>query len=410
MLPVNSTKSVRYDFLDWLRVAAIFLLLMMHSGMIFSGLGWVIKNTQTFWWLDWPLALAHRLRMPLLFAISGAGLWYAMGRRRGIEVARERSLRLLVPVIVAMFLTVPPQIYFRRLFLHQWQGSYFEFFITRVLRFQLYPQGDFGWMHLWFIAYLYVYVLLLLPVLLRWRRSAVQVQPGVWLYLLVVPLAVNEAVLKPLFPGTLNLLGDWYVFNQYLLITLFGFLLASLREGWNWLESHRRLSFGFSIASVLALLALFRVGPVQPHFAVIDAVVGNVFTWTSLLALVGYGRRYLSFENGLLRWARDASYPIYILHQTLIVVIGYFVIQQPWNAMLKYGVIWLGALASCVLLYELCIRHTVITRVMFGMKARPAAGAHSVQSVPAATTAGVPTIPLKCRELDPRASACDVSP
>jgi peptidoglycan/LPS O-acetylase OafA/YrhL len=331
--------------------------------------------------------------MPLLFAISGAGLWYAMGRRRGVEVVRERTLRLLVPVIVAMFLTVPPQIYFRRLFLNQWQGSYFDFLLTRVLRFQLYPQGDFGWMHLWFIAYLYVYVLLLLPVLLRWRRSAVQVQPGTWLYFLVVPLAVNEAVLRPLFPGTLNLLGDWYVFNQYLLITLFGFLLASIREGWNWLESHRRLSFSFSVVSVVALLALFRLGPAQPHFAAIDAVVGNVFTWTSLLAFVGYGRRYLSFENGLLRWARDASYPIYILHQTLIVVIGYFVVQQPWNAMVKYGAIWLGALAACVLLYELCIRRTAITRVMFGMKAKLSRRADRVVPRAAAAAAGSSTVP-----------------
>ena len=77
-----------------------------------------------------------------------------------------------------------------------------------------------------------------------------------------------------------------------------------------------------------------------------------IFTWFSLMAFIGYGRRYLSFSNPLLRWARDASYPIYILHQTVIIAIGYWIIQQPWNAWTKYAVVVLGTMAICVVLYE----------------------------------------------------------
>src|SRR5215217_4835769 len=86
------------------------------------------------------------------------------------------------------------------------------------------------------------------------------------------------------------------------------------------------------------------------------------------MTFIGYGRRHLSFANPVLRWARDASYPIYILHQTVIIAIGYWVIQQPWNAWAKYALVLLGTMAICVALYE-GIRRLGLTRLLFGMKA-----------------------------------------
>jgi peptidoglycan/LPS O-acetylase OafA/YrhL len=98
-----------------------------------------------------------------------------------------------------------------------------------------------------------------------------------------------------------------------------------------------------------------------------DAFVANIFTWASIMAFIGYGRRYLSFSNPLLRWARDASYPVYILHQTVIVVIGYWIIQQSWNPWTKYAVTLIGTMAICFALYE-GIRRFPLTRLLFGMK------------------------------------------
>jgi glucan biosynthesis protein C len=361
------SESTHYDFLDWLRAIAILLLLFFHTGMIFVGWGWHIENSVPIAWLAWPMNIAHRLRMPLLFAISGAGLWYAMNHRSGIDVIRERTQRLIVPVLAGMLLVVPPQIYIERLFHHQWHGGYLDFLFTRVLQFHFYPRGDFGWLHMWFVVYLYTFVLILLPVLLWWRRGGLRLQPGAWLYLLALPLSLNEAVLKPLFPQTYTLVADWYAFNHYLLFTLYGFALASISGCWNWLASWRRVSLSFSLGSLTVLVVLLRMRIAQ-HGGITDSFLENVFTWASLLAVIGYSRRYLSFENGLLRWARDASYPIYILHQTFILIIGFFVIQQPWSAGLKYWIILIGTLLACVLLYEACICQFAITRILFGMK------------------------------------------
>jgi len=363
----QSSVPGRYDFLDWLRVIAIFVLLFFHTGMMFVGWGWHIENSEVLTELRVPMDISHRLRMPLLFLIAGAGMWFALGNRHGGGLIKERTVRLLIPVLAGMLLIVPPQIYFERLFRGQWDGGYLSFFFERVLQFRPYPDGDFSWHHLWFVVYLYVYVFLLLPLLLWWRTARKVVKPGVWLYALGLPLAINEAILKPLYPESHKLIGDWYIFNHYLMLTLYGCLLASMRNAWDWFATRRQLSLGITLVVFGVAMLMFETGVIERDTPA-DALVANVFTWTALMAFIGYGRRYLSFSNPLLRWARDASYPIYILHQTVIIAIGYWVIQQPWHAWTKFAVVVLGTLAICVALYE-GIRRFSLTRLLFGLKA-----------------------------------------
>src|SRR5690349_2870894 len=363
--------TTRYDFLDWLRVIAIFVLIFFHTGMLFVGWGWHITNDEVIEGLQWPMDLSHRLRMPLLFVIAGAGMWFALQRRSGQMFARERTLRLLVPAIIGMFLIVPPQVFIERIAHGEWHGGYLDFYLQRVLQFQPYPAGNFSWHHLWFIIYLYVYVLLLLPLMLWWRKARPALKPGAWIVLLALPLGLNEAVMKPLFPETHNLVHDWYIFIHYLLLTVYGFALASSPSSWEWLAKVRRPMLVLALTVIIGLLSLFAAGIVQ-HGSALDSILANVFTWTWILVFLGYGRQYLSFGNRLLAWARDASYPIYILHQTVIIVIAYFVIRQPWAAWTKYWVVLGATVLVCVLLYEYLLRRVAFLRLAFGIRSRDA--------------------------------------
>lgn len=362
----------RYDFLDWLRVIAIFVLLFFHTGMIFVGWGWHVMNDQRIESLVIPMDISHRLRMPLLFVIAGAGMWFALQRRAGAQMFKERTVRLLFPLLIGMFLVIPPQVFYERLFQGQWHGGFLQFFWERTLSFEPYPKGDFSWHHLWFIVYLYVYVPLLLPLMIWWRNRTEKLQTGPWLYALSLPIAINEAVLKPLFPEAHNLVNDWYVFNHYLLLTVYGYLLASTPGSWQWFAD-RRHQFAIAGVSVYIIATLLFVKGVIHRDTPADAFVANVFTWLCVMAFLGYGYRHLSFCNPLLRWARDASYPIYILHQTIIVAIGYYVVQVSWRPWTKYWVVLIATLVSCCLLYELVVRRFGVTRFVFGMKPRRSA-------------------------------------
>jgi glucans biosynthesis protein C len=371
MSPGSATHSTpRYDFLDWLRVIAIFVLLFFHTGMLFVGWGWHITNSEVIPWLELPMDLAHRLRMPLLFLIAGAGMWFALKRRSIGAFVGERTLRLFVPLVAGMFLIVPAQIYIERISTGEWQGGYWQFFVERVLQFEPYPKGNFSWHHLWFIAYLFVYVLLLLPLLAYWRNAKRALAPGWWLYLLGLPLGLNEALLKPIFPERHNLTSDWYIFDHYLLLTLYGFVLASMQGAWDWLAARRRVSLALAVGVTAGIFTLQKAG-ILAHDTPGDAFTANVFTWTWLLVFLGFGRVYLDFSNRLLAWARDASYPIYILHQSVIIVIAWPVIQQTWSPGTKYWIVLGSTLFVCVVGYEL-VRRSAVTRLLFGIK--PPAG------------------------------------
>ena len=360
-----STSADRYDFLDWLRVIAIFILLFYHTGMVFVGWDFHIQNAETLDSLRGPMDVAHRLRMPLLFVIAGVGLKFAMRNRTGGQVLQERTLRLFLPLVIGMLLIVPPQLYFERLSRGEWHGGYLDFLIQRVAQLEPYPKGNLSWHHLWFVMYLYVYVLLLMPLLLWWRRRPM-LKPGYWIYSLGLPLAINEAILKPIFPESHNLISDWYTFNHYLLLTLYGFSLASTTSIWEWIAARRQHTLVTTVAliAVALLLRALHLIPDTP----LDALIANLFTWFAILSMLGYGKVYLSLNNGFIRWARDASYPIYILHQTFIIALAYFVIQTRWSATLKYWVIVLSTLLLCVLTYEYVIRRFAFVRPLFGMK------------------------------------------
>jgi glucan biosynthesis protein C len=358
----------RYHFLDWLRVLAIAVLLFFHTGMLFVGWSWHLMNVETIPALRWPMDIAHRLRMPLLFVIAGAGLWFAAQRRSGSELLRERSLRLLVPVIAGMFLIVPPQVFLERVARGQWHAGYLEFYTQRVLRFQPYPAGDFSWHHLWFIVYLYVYVLLALPFVRAWRPTRARPKPGAWLYLLALPLGINEALLKPRFPEAHTLINDWYIFIHYLLLTVYGIVIASMCDAWDWFAAWRRVSLGAALLLLGATIPLYEAGIIA-HDSVADALYANGLTWAWLSVFLGYGRQHLGHSNRWLAWSRDASYPIYILHQTVILAVAFFVIRQPWSPWLKYWLVLLVTFVSCVLLYEYVLRRVGLLRLLFGIKA-----------------------------------------
>jgi peptidoglycan/LPS O-acetylase OafA/YrhL len=239
-----------------------------------------------------------------------------------------------------------------------------------VLQLQPYPDGDFSWHHLWFIAYLYVYVLLATPLLAWVRRLQWKPAPGAWLFAAGLPLGFNEALLKPLFPEAHNLVSDWYIFNHYLLLTLYGFLLALTPGAWEWLERKRRIALGLAAATLAVALAAFELNLVARNTPS-DAMIANLFTWWMLMAFLGYGRRHLSFGNRLLTWARDASYPIYILHQTVIILIAWPLIEAPLGAGAKYVLVLVATMAVCAATYEVAIRRVGWLRLALGMRPKP---------------------------------------
>jgi hypothetical protein len=141
--------------------------------MPFVIFGWEIKNAEHseglsrfIWWL-------HQWRLPLLFFISGVGTHFSLSKRSVLSFTGERVVRLFIPLLFAMLFTIPLQVYFEWLQEGKISGSYFNFY-PQVWDFIPYPDGALTWSHMWFVVYLFVFCLLLIPVFALFKIKALK--------------------------------------------------------------------------------------------------------------------------------------------------------------------------------------------------------------------------------------------
>ena len=370
-------KIRRYD-LDWLRVIVFGLLILYHVGMFFVPWGWHIKNNETYGALRWPMLFVNQWRLPVLFVISGMGTAFALSFRSGFQFIKERNLRLGIPLIFGMCVIVPPQIYFERVADLEFVGSYLSFWSGPAFV-GIYPDGNFSWHHLWFLPYLLVYSVLLTPVFLYLRKNAGGNFLNGWrrrltknpfsLYLLIIPLFLYESLLEPFFDVTHNLIWDWFNFVSSLTLFFYGFLLISVKEEfWNALDKIKKHALFIGIGSFLTLCAIwvFFEDSIVVHF--IEALVKVVNLWSWILALFGYAAIYLNQPGRWLSYCNQAVYPFYILHQTITITIGFYLIDTDWGFWPKFLILTLGTFLGSWLLYELLIRRLFFLGPLFGMK------------------------------------------
>ncbi len=368
------TTARRYD-LDWLRVLAFGLLIFYHTGMVFVGWDFHLMSKPSTPALELPMEFLNQWRMPLLFVISGVGLTFALARRTAGQFMGERLQRLLLPLVFGMVVVVVPQVYYERLAQGAGYTSLLDFYPHYFEG--TYPKGNFTWNHLWFIAYLLPFSLLSLPVALQLRRPRAQAllaRLSTWLQrpgrvlLLALPLVVWQLVLRPYWPDQRNLVSDWFNFTFYLTLFSYGYLLGPLTGFWLAAERQRYLL----VVVGLATFCFYYWGDDYYYTLVGGAIkraVQGLNCWCWVLVCIGFGRRYLNRNSPLLQLANEAVYPFYILHQTVLITLAYYVLQWPATTAAKFLLIALGTFGGTLLLYSIIWRFSVL-RVLFGLKPR----------------------------------------
>jgi glucans biosynthesis protein C len=377
------TPATRRHELDWLRIIAIFLLIFFHTGMWFNPWDWHVKNNELSgsfrYWMIWM----HFWRMPLLLFISGAGTFIAVGKRTMWQFAGERIKRLFVPLLVGIFVIVPPQIYFEHITKY---ADYWDFYKT-VFEFTPYPAGSFSWHHLWFIAYLLVYSLLAIPLLMLLRSDKAQGFKSKtlrWLSshagTLFIPslfIIITQAILRPYFPDQTHDLTDLSFIVFYGLFYAFGIVYYSIPALWSSIHSNRKYLLW---ASVLILIPFYgtyfhfrEMYQLPWHVDTIETIfdVSSIFlSWFTVITIIAYGQHLLTKPHPWHSKINEAAYPFYILHQTVIIWIGFYICQLDWGIAAKFWSISFLTLVSCTLLYVIVIRPFAVMRFLFGMKVR----------------------------------------
>jgi hypothetical protein len=367
--------------MDWLRIGAFALLIFYHIGMVFVPWGFHIKTAQPMDWVEIPMLLTNPWRLTLLFVVSGYASRALLSKSAGIGAfLGNRSSRLLIPLVFGMALIVPPQTWVELVGKHGYGQSYLWFLAHDYYRFGtldgiIMPT----WNHLWFVIYLWVYTLVLALMMLAPSTGKLQAvfdrvfggARAVWLP--VVFLLVTQYWLFHRDDDTHDLFGDWLAHLQYFPAFLFGFGLAGSRAVKDGLSRWWAVSAAIAIgcyAVIAGLLVAYPDFSFPTHnVTLVFRLAREVDTWLAIAALIGIAERFLNRDSAWRATLAEATFPFYIIHQTVIVLVEFWVKPLGIGAAGEFAILVPATIAGCWGFY-LIGREVNVLRPLIGLKSR----------------------------------------
>jgi glucan biosynthesis protein C len=372
--PENSVR--RYDF-DLLRILATLLLIPYHAARIFypHSYPYYIESQITSFQIELIINFIDQWFMPIFFFIAGVAAKKSLDIRSEKQYCIERLKRLFVPLLFGIFVLIPPIGYFA--FLHHSPDIHLSYYQYYPLFFKVDFQhidgfkGTFTPAHLWFIIYLFCFSLLTLPLfhylktrpikdfIDKFANFLVQNPKAIFLYAIPLTLARMLGVVyyNPVYCFLFFLLG--YIF----------FLDKRFEEN---IEKNK--SIAFSLALMITAFYLysrineFTLASVLSEKNILIEAVLSLGTLCWVVVILNLAKKYLNRTNWLIQYLNEASYPIYLIHTTFVLSLGFYVVQWQTGIMMKFLFITFASTIGIFLVYETILKRFNWTRVLFGMK------------------------------------------
>ncbi|HEY0953524.1 MAG TPA: acyltransferase family protein [Roseateles sp.] len=391
-------NTPRLPFLDGLRVFAFALLIPYHVGMYYVSWDWHVKSPAASDALEPFMQLSSPWRLSLLFLIAGAACHGLFAKRGALGTLKDRSRRLLLPLLFGMAVIVTPQAYYEVLTKAPTQlpgnGGYLDFWWAYLQGGKYCRGADCmavpTWNHLWFLPYLWVYAVIGAVIVACWRRPlpALSLPAAAWLLLPAVPLALLRVFVMPHWPSTHDLVHDLYNHLQYGWVFALGWASRTpLAQGlWPAALRLRWVALGLSLASWAVLLVFSSHYDAVKHLDGVLAAARSlrgVLTWWSIVAACGWAQRVFTRESPALRAAAGAVFCLYILHQSVIVLLSQALkpLALPWG--LEALLLVALTFAICTLAY-LGARRVPGLALLLGIQRRPRPAGAAFSSAAAA--------------------------
>jgi len=382
----------RWYWLDWLRVLAMGTIFLYHSGMPFVTYDtWHIMNPEP----DLMITLVNELVigwiMPLFFVISGIGAYFALAKRSPLEFSKDRFKRLMIPFLLPGLLVIlPVHVYYDKIFHGSFAGGFINFYLgpyfTKFFPFDFdfsptYLADSNQGVYLWYVFWLFVFSLVTVH-FFKWlteegncsrisRLAAVSNRRGGILLLALPLIVVNLLAIPPFFVFPTGYGGG--KLPTYLAFFVVAYVLASDAQFRQSIDKNRILTLLLGTVTTVFLIIFVAIFgeetftiPLWPNY-VVFSIVWPLMGWCWVIAILGFGRKLLSFNHRFLEISNELVLPFYILHQTVIVAVAFYVVGLNLSVIEKYLLIVLVSFPIiAALLYP--ISKVNLLRFLFGMR------------------------------------------
>ncbi len=368
----NNTKLARHYDLDWIKVLAMLLVFLYHCSMFFNSFDWHIKNNLiNHTYIEFFSLLVGNWIMPIFFVVSGMATYYALNRRNPKSFIKERLLRIGLPLLLGIFLLSPPQVYIERITNHQFEGSFLKFFphYFEGLYLEIGGTGNFAFFghHLWYLLMLLLFSVITLPFFLKTNGMAAGKEFSILHYLLIpIPLTIATLTVN----NIVNLASWGIIF--YLLLYVFGFYFFARESLRAFVRKIGVLAGAMSILSTAVYISwvYFYGFPMDISFGwAVFMLIRVLLVWNMIFFILSLASKYLNVSNRALKYSSEASMPFYVLHQPVIIILGFFIYNLDWTIPVKMIFLVSASFLIIMCSYELIIRRVNVLRVLFGLKA-----------------------------------------
>ncbi len=343
----------RYD-IDWLRVIAIGLLIIYHIAIIFQP--WAVfigfmRSTELMESLWYPMTLLNVWRIPLLFFVSGMGVYFAMQKRNVKQLLLERGRRILLPYLFGIVAVAPLHLFI------------FQDFYGLQFDYHAHPA------HLWFLGNLVIYILILFPVFFyllnkqdgKLRKLLIKIFSNPFGPLVISIFFVLEVlIVKPQIYALYAQTFHGYAMG--FLAFFFGFILVYVGPAfWNTVQKWKAVYLG--AAALLFAIRLFMFKTNGPNHLM--AIESNLW----IMSLLGYAYQYLNRPSKALSYLNKAVYPIYIVHMFVLYGAAWLVLPLEIPVFLQFILIVIITTVVCMALFEI-LKRIPILRNAFGINGK----------------------------------------
>lgn len=356
---------MRIHFIDNIRILAILMLFPYHTCMIYNGYESFYIHGPVVSGCDLFIFLTSIWFMPLLFFISGSGSFFAMKKRSVRQYSRERVARLLIPLISGIVLLVPFQSFFANKFHNQYSGDYFSYlkvFFTTLTDMTGYD-GAFTTGQLWFILYLFLISLLAIPLMLYIRKREEGSFSAFFHPVKILLFCLIPFLLTPVLEIGGKSLGAFFGFF------ILGFLFSKRREFYKVINKWRLFYLVLTLSGTGLYYVLYRRFGWPSGYSPQSIAFGllRIFlTWSSILTIIGYGCK-LNRSTRLTAYFNRGIFPIYIFHQTWLVIAAYYLFKITDNFAVQFVFTIIISFILSLLSYEV-VKRFKVTRILFGIK------------------------------------------
>jgi hypothetical protein len=360
------------------------MLFFFHNAHLFDVIYWHIKNSQKSFWATAFVAFVHLWSMPLLFLLAGSSTWFARRFKMGKEYIGERFRRLMVPFIFGILVIVPPQIYVEGLTKSLLKGSIFynypHLFAKAPITIDPQYFSNYGH-HLWFLPFLFIFSCLSLPLSLFFggknglqhiSRIVTFLEKRYNLLWTIIPPALIQILLRIEYPAYCSWADFWFWFVFF----IYGYLIMADQRLLQALLRLEILALMTGIGCLVIIAYLYGTGLLTNQFVKPQLSSGYIFfmliyalaAWSWVLIFLNLGIRYFNTGNRFLLYAQEAVLPFYILHPTVILLIGFYGVQWKIPIIAKFLLISCSSFVVTMATYEFLIRRFDFIRICFGLK------------------------------------------